>query len=75
MAGPMQQQIEGVAAPAGQRQDLIPIVDLQNLHRDHCHKSEVDLTYKAGFQWTATQLKCGQHAIAMMAAAKAVSTR
>ncbi len=43
MASPVQQQIEGVAAAAGQRQDLIPFVDLQNLHGDHCNKSVVGL--------------------------------
>ena len=31
MPGPVQQQVEGVAAPAGQRQHFIPLVDLQHL--------------------------------------------
>lgn len=84
MARPMQQQVEGVAAAAGQRQDLIPFVDLQNLHRDHRNKSVVGLQ-----GWLPTDcdtavvirerhwprnVKRGQSALTVMAAAKAPST-
>ncbi len=54
MAGPMQQQVEGVAAAAGQRQNLIPFVDLQDLHHDTRNKSVVDV--QGWLQQTATQL-------------------
>ena len=84
MAGSMQQQIEGVAAAAGQRQDLIPFVDLQHLHRDHCDKSVVGLqgwlpadcntALVTRERHRPRNVKRGQSAITMMAAAKAAST-
>ncbi len=84
MAGPMQQQIEGVAAAAGQRQDLIPFVDLQNLRCDHHGKSAVGLQgwlptdcntalVTRERQWPRN-VKHEKSAVTMMAAAKAPST-